>query len=50
MAVVFVRKHQHPRGSALAPTLARHLHLWATENPKPYPGAHWPCAPPPAPR
>ena len=39
--VVFVRKHQHPRGSALAPALARHLHRWATENPKPYPGAHW---------
>ncbi|MXV91071.1 MAG: hypothetical protein F4121_10940 [Acidimicrobiia bacterium] len=40
--VVFVRKHQHSRGSALAPALARHLHRWATENPKPYPGAHWP--------
>ena len=42
VAVVFVRKHQHPRGSALAPALARHLHRWATENPKPYPGSHWP--------
>ena len=42
VAVVFVRKQQHPRGSALAPALARHLHRWATENPKPYPGAHWP--------
>lgn len=42
VAVVFVRKHQHSRGSALAPALARHLHRWATENPKPYPGAHWP--------
>lgn len=42
VAVVFVRKHQHPRGAALAPALARHLHRWATENPNPYPGAHWP--------
>ena len=41
-AVVFVRKHQHPRGSALAPALARHLHQWAADNPKPYPGVHWP--------
>ena len=41
-AVVFVRKHQHPRGSALAPVLARHLHRWAAENAHPYPGAHWP--------
>ena len=42
VTVVFVRKHQHPRGSALAPALAQHLHRWATENPKPYPGIHWP--------
>ena len=42
LAVVFVRKHQHPRGSALAPALARHLHQWATQNPTPYPGVHWP--------
>ena len=40
--VVFVRKHQHPRGSALAPALARHLHQWAADNPRPYPGVHWP--------
>ena len=40
--VVFVRKHQHPRGAALASALARHLHRWATENPNPYPGIHWP--------
>ena len=40
--VVFVRKDRHPRGSALAPALARHLHQWATENPRPYPGVHWP--------
>ena len=42
VAVVFVRKQQHPRGSALAPALARHLHQWAAKNPKPYPGVHWP--------
>ena len=42
IAIVFVRKHRHPCGSALAPALAQHLHRWATENPKPYPGAHWP--------
>ena len=40
MAVVFVRKRRHPRGSALAPALARHLHQWAADNPKPYPGVH----------
>lgn len=40
--VVFVRKRHHPRGSALAPALARHLHEWAVKNPKPYPGVHWP--------
>ena len=42
VAVVFVRKHQHPRGSALAHALARHLHRWAADNPRPYPGVHWP--------
>ena len=42
VAVVFVRKRQHARGSALTPALARHLHQWATENPKPYPGFHRP--------
>ena len=40
--VVFVRKRQHPRGSALAPALARHLHEWSVANPNPYPGVHWP--------
>ena len=42
VAVVFVRKRHHPRGSALAPALARHLHEWAVANPNPYPGVHWP--------
>ena len=40
--IVFVRKRQHPRGSALAPSLARHLHEWSVANPNPYPGVHWP--------
>ena len=40
--VVLVRKDRHPRGPALGPALARHLHRWATDNPKPYPGVHWP--------
>ena len=42
VAVVFVRKRDHPRGSALAAALARRLHEWATDNPKPYPSIHWP--------
>lgn len=40
--VIFVRKEDHPRGGGLAVHLARHLDHWATENPDPYPGAHWP--------
>ena len=40
--VVLVRKADHPRGGALAHHLARHLHGWATRNPAPYPGPHWP--------
>ena len=28
--------------NALAHYLARHLHHWATRNPYPYPGPHWP--------
>ena len=40
--VVFVRKRDFARGRALAPRLARHLHRWATRNPDPYPGVHWP--------
>ena len=35
VAVVFVRKHCHPRGWAPDPALARHLHQWAAANPKP---------------
>ena len=40
--VVFVRKTDHPLGGGLPHHLARHLHQWATQNPTPYPGPHWP--------
>lgn len=40
--VVFVQKRRHPRGSALAAALARHLHQWSVANPNPYHGVHWP--------
>lgn len=40
--VVFIRKRNFPRGGALAPNLADHLHRWAISNPDPYPGPHWP--------
>ncbi|WP_420433503.1 DUF5615 family PIN-like protein [Candidatus Poriferisocius sp.] len=40
--VVLFRKADHPRSGALAHHLARHLHHWATRNPYPYPGPHWP--------
>lgn len=42
VALVFVRKKDYPRGGALASHLAAHLHRWATDNPDPYPGPHWP--------
>lgn len=42
VAVVFVRKRDYPRGGALPAHLARRLHQWASENPDPYPGLHWP--------
>ncbi len=40
--VVFVQKRRHPRGSALGPALAHHLHKWSVTKPNPYPGVHWP--------
>lgn len=40
--LVFARKPDFPRGSVLASHLASHLHRWATDNPDPYPGPHWP--------
>lgn len=40
--VVFVRKRDFARGGGLARHLARHLDRWATDNPHPYHGLHWP--------
>lgn len=40
--VVFVRKPALPRGGALGVHLAGRLHHWATANPDPYVGPHWP--------
>lgn len=41
--VVFVRKRDFSRRGGLAIRLARHLDRWATANPEPFPGIHWPC-------
>jgi len=40
--VVFVRRDAMPRRGALAAHLARRLDTWATENPEPFTGVHWP--------
>lgn len=40
--VVFVRKSDFPGGGALPSHLAAHLNRWASENPEPYVGLHWP--------
>ena len=40
--VVFVHKSDFPPGGALAVHLADHLNAWATANPDPYIGPHWP--------
>ena len=40
--VVFVRKSSFPSRGALANHLANHLDRWATTNPDPYEGLHWP--------
>ena len=42
---VFVQKRRHPRGPALAPALARHLHQWSVANPNPYHGVQLPTGP-----
>lgn len=39
--VVFVRKADLPRRSALPHHLAERLHHWAQANPDPYLGPHW---------
>lgn len=40
--VVFIRKTDLPTGGALAIHLADRLDNWATGNPRPYVGPHWP--------
>lgn len=40
--VVFVRRDELGRPGSLAANLARHLHRWASANPEPYLGPHWP--------
>jgi hypothetical protein len=40
--VVLVRKSSFPAGGALPAHLAEHLDQWATANPDPYEGLHWP--------
>lgn len=41
-AVVFVRTSSMPAGGALASHLATQLDDWASRNPDPYLGLHWP--------
>lgn len=40
--LVFVRKRRLPAGGGQAAALADVLARWATANPAPYVGAHWP--------
>ena len=40
--VVFVRKPSAVKGGALATHMARRLHGWASANPDPHVGPHWP--------
>ncbi len=40
--VVFVRRGSLPKRGALAAHLARLLDAWATANPEPFVGIHWP--------
>ena len=40
--VALLRKSDLPSGSALGPALARRLDAWASANPSPPPGLHWP--------
>jgi predicted nuclease of predicted toxin-antitoxin system len=40
--VVFVRRGSFPKRGAFAVHLARVLNAWATANPEPYAGIHWP--------
>ncbi len=40
--VVLVRRDAMPQRGALAARLARRLHTWASGNPDPFTGVHWP--------
>jgi len=40
--VVFIHKSAFFRGGALAVHLAEHLHAWASADPEPDLGPHWP--------
>lgn len=40
--LVFVLKRNLPAGGAQAAGLAKLLEQWATDNPEPYVGPHWP--------
>lgn len=42
LVLVCVRKRTLPSGGAQAQALAERLDRWATENPDPYVGQHWP--------
>jgi hypothetical protein len=42
VVLVFVLKRHLPTGSGQAAALAKALDDWATGNPDPYLGAHWP--------
>jgi predicted nuclease of predicted toxin-antitoxin system len=42
VAVVLVRRDSLPKRGALAVHLVRQLDAWASANPEPYVGLHWP--------
>lgn len=42
LVLVFVLKRSLPAGGGQAAALATLLHRWATDNPLPYLGHHWP--------
>src|SRR5262245_53254684 len=44
VALIFVLKRNLPAGGAQAVGLAKLLDLWATDNPDPYIGPHWPTS------
>jgi hypothetical protein len=44
VVLVFVLKRNLPAGGAQASGLAKLLDQWATDNPNPYIGPHWPTS------